>query len=477
MMKKKKQVVVVGNGMASFRFCEKLLEYDARHEYQITVVGEEPLPAYDRVALSSAFESQTGRELVLAEARWYAHYKIDLHLGIRVTAINRAEQQVVTQNGKTIDYDILVLATGARPHIPAIEGTRLNNVFVYRTLDDIEAIRRAAKQAQHAVVIGGGLLGLEAAEACKEQRLATTIIERTPNLMDCQLDAAGGRLLRSKVESLGLNVRTAEAVQRLEGQEAVGAVLLQSGDSIPAEVVVLATGIQPNDELGREAGLAMGAHGGMAISETTQTSDPRIYAIGECASFADVTFGLVAPGYAMAEAAAANLGGINKTFQLTAPASQLKLLDLQVASIGKTHLEPPQVQYIVDQDQRKGVYKKLIIDSGGQHLLGAILMGETSEFDRLRKRIEDGTELPDDPVELLAPIGNPFEPELDLEDDDVVCFCNYVTKKDICRAIDRDHLQSVVDVMGATYAGGLCGSCLDTVIAVTKHHVAQQSGH
>ncbi len=474
-MEKKKHVVVVGNGMTSIRFCEQMLEYDALHEYRLTVLGEEPLPAYDRVALSSCFSGKSTKDLIFAEARWYAHCKIDLRLGTRVTNINRADQSVTTAEGSTISYDRLVLATGARPHIPKIGNTNLNGVFVYRTSADVDSICAAAQQAKRAVVIGGGLLGLEAAEACLELGLETTIIERAAHLMTCQLDAKGGQFLREKVEALNLNVRTGEQVHGIEGRDAVEAVQLKK-ESIPADLVILATGIQPNDELGSEAGLAIGAKGGIAISETVRTSDPNIYAIGECTSFNDSTFGLVAPGYAMAEAAAAHLGGINKTFQPGAPASRLKLLDLQVASIGTPLLAEPDAHCIVNLDTECGVYKKLITDSDARYLLGAILVGETSEFSQLQKALEEKIELPEHPETLLAPIGEPFEPELEMEDDDVVCFCNYVTKADICRAIDRDNLKSTGDVMGTTYAAGVCGSCLDLVDTVTQQHLARHTG-
>ena len=472
----KKRVVVIGNGMTSLRFCEKLLEYDAHHEFQLTIVGDELLPAYDRVALSSVFSGKNERHLIFSEPRWYAYHKIDLHLGTRVESINRSEKSITTSDGKQFFYDHLVIATGARPHIPILEGVALDGVHVYRTSDDVAAIRKAGECATHAVIIGGGLLGLEAAEACKEMGMVATIIERASHLMACQLDAAGGQVLKEKVEALELHVRINEQVIKLEGDHAVRFVCLETGETIEADLVVLATGIQPNDELGRDAGLALGAKGGIAVDETVRTSDPSIYAIGECASFNDTTFGLVAPGYIMAAVAAAHLGGINKTFETAQPASQLKLLDLQVASVGNPLIESPLAQHFVEQDVEKGVYKKLVTDRDGKFLLGAILMGETSEFSRLHKRMEENVELPEDPKEWLAPIGKPFEEEIDMEDDDVVCFCNYVTKGDICNAIDQGNLKTASEVMGVTYAASLCGSCFNLVELVTKQHVSLRDG-
>ncbi len=279
-------------------------------------------------------------------------------------------------------------------------------------------------------------------------------------------------MLRDRIEAMDIAVRVDTRVAGFAGDDSVKAVTLENGESIRADLVIMAAGIVPNDELGLVSGLEMGARGGIAVDETVRSSDPNIYAIGECASFNDINFGLIAPCYAMAEAAAAHLGGINKTFHTAVPASQLKLLDLQVASLGNPLLNSTEARFVEEHDAERGVYKKLVTDLEGKVLLGAILMGETSEFSRLQKMIEERTELPYHPESLLAPIGSPFEPEPDMADDDVVCFCNYVTKGDICKAIDRDNLKNTSDVMGTTYAAGLCGSCLDTVNSVTKHHLS-----
>lgn len=457
--------------MTGFRFCEKLLEYDAFHEYQITVLGEELTPAYDRVSLSRMFAGALESELIFAESRWYDYYKIDLKLGARAISINRDAKTVETANGKVYPYDHLVIATGSRPHIPKIEGTDLKGVHVYRTTDDVYAIREDGHKASAAVVIGGGLLGLEAAEACREMGLETTIIEREKFLMACQLDEAAGRHLLNKVENLGICVRTGGHVKKINGTDAVESVSLGHGKKIAAQLVVIATGIEPNHEIAERAGLKLGSNGGIAINEWVQTSDPSIFAIGECAAYNNILHGLVAPGYAMAEVAAARLGGINKAYEPHKTASRLKLLDLHVSSLGDAHADGRQ---IIDQDPRKGVYKKLLIDPKSFKLLGAVLVGEDSEFERLRKYLETDTPLPVNPKDILAPIGQPLTAELEMDDDDVVCFCNYVTKGDICKAIDEKNLKSTGDVMGATYAAGLCGSCLNLVDAVTKQHLANK---
>jgi nitrite reductase (NADH) large subunit len=471
MSEKKKQVVVVGNGMVGFRFCEKLLESDAFHEYQITVLSEELTPAYDRVNLSKLFAGALESELIFAESRWYDYYKINLKLGAKAVRIDRDAKTVTTAGGNEFSYDHLVFATGSRPHIPSINGTDLDGVHVYRTTDDVYDIRETARKASSAVVIGGGLLGLEAAEACREMGLETTIVEREPFLMACQLDEAAGRHLLAKVDRLGIHSRTGAHIASLKGDGPVEAVELEGGESISAQLVILATGIQPNHELGQETGLNLGAYGGIAVNDRMETSDPSIYAIGECASFNNELYGLVAPGYAMADVAAAQLGGINKTYEPHKTASRLKLLDLHFSSLGNIKAEG---RLLIDQDPRKGVYKKLIFDPKSHKLLGAILVGEDSEFERLRNYLDSDTVLPVNPKDILAPIGKPLTAEVDMDDDDVVCFCNYVTKGDICRAIDRNNLKSTGEVMGTTYAAGLCGSCLSLVDAVTKQHLANK---
>ncbi|MDZ8117606.1 FAD-dependent oxidoreductase [Pontiella agarivorans] len=468
----KKQVVVIGNGMAGYRFCEKLLEYDAHHQYAMTVLGDEPVPAYDRVSLSTLFSGRRQAELYFAEQRWYDYYKIDLNLGSRAVSVDRKAKSVTAEDGTEYSYDKLVIATGSRPIIPAIGNTALGGVHVYRTAADVKAIREEARNAKNAVVIGGGLLGLEIAEACREMGLETTILEREKFLMPEQLDEMAGKLLDMKIEELGIHLKLGAHVQSLKGESDIERVVLDNGDVFDADLVVVTAGITPNDEIGTEAGLERGARGGIAIGKTTQTSDPDIYAIGECAAFKDTLFGLVAPCYAMAETCAAHLGGINKTFALQKPASKLKLLDLQVASIGNIHLpEDGDVDYFYDQDIQNGVYKKLLISKDWKTLYGAILVGEFSEFERLRKYIEKGLEMPDHPRELLAPIGRPIELDIELEDDDLVCFCNHVTKGDICKAIDAHNLKDASGVMATTYAAGLCGGCYDTVVAVTKQYI------
>ncbi|QBG46794.1 NAD(P)/FAD-dependent oxidoreductase [Verrucomicrobia bacterium S94] len=472
MAEDKKQVVVIGNGMAGYRFCEKLLEYDAHHQYTLTVLGDEPVPAYDRISLSTLFSGRRQTELYFAEQRWYDYYKIDLNLGTRAVSIDRKAKTVAAEDGTEYPYDKLVIATGSRPRLPPFGNTALSGVYVYRTVEDVNAIREEARNAKNAVVIGGGLLGLEIAEACRELGLETTILEREEFLMPEQLDKMAGRLLDMKIEELGIHLKLGAHVQTLEGERHVERVVLENGDAFEADLVVVTAGITPNDKVGIEAGLERGAYGGISVCKTTQTSDPDIYAIGECASYKDTLFGLVAPCYAMAEACAAHLGGINKIFTLQKPASKLKLLDLQVASIGNIHLpEDGEVDYFYDQDIQNGVYKKLLISKDWKTLYGAILVGECSEFERLRKYIEKGLEMPDHPRELLAPIGRPIELDIELEDDDLVCFCNHVTKGDICKAIDTHNLTDAAGVMAKTYAAGLCGGCYDTVVAVTKQYI------
>lgn len=471
----KENVIVVGNGMVGLRFCERLLEYDVARKYKVTVLGEEALPAYDRVGLSSCFTEKPLRDLVFSEARWYAHHQIDLRLNTRVALIDRQNQQVVTELGESFTYDRLILATGASPIIPRFSGNNLDHVFVYRTTDDVEAICDAASTSKQALVIGGGLLGLEAAQACRELGLEVDIVEREPYLLSLQVDEVGGMILRKNIEDLGIRVRTGVHVMELCGGAAVESAVLSDGAVLDVQLVVVATGIQPNDQLGRAADLALGTRGGIAVDSRTVTSDSAIYAIGECATFQDDLFGLVAPGYAMADVTAAQLLGINKLFEPGVAAAQLKLLDMEVAGIGRPVALPGEnLEERVVADHARGVHKKILFDPIKQRLIGAVLIGETSEFERIRKWIDTETPLLDDPASLLAPVGQPVAPELDMDDDDIICFCSYVSYGDIRKAIDTYHLKTTADVMGQTYAAGLCGSCYTNLDAVCKHLIQDE---
>jgi nitrite reductase (NADH) large subunit len=309
-----KTLVVVGNGMVAHRLCERLVELDRAARWNVVVFGEEPRPAYDRVHLSAAFAGTRADELQLADAVWYAERSITLHLGDRVVEIDRAARAVTSERGRAVVYDALVLATGSAPFVPPIPGTTLPGVFVYRTIDDVEAIRAWSARAGAAAVIGGGLLGLEAAKAVRDLGLVTHVIEAAPRLMPRQVDARGGDVLRRAVARLGVHVHLGAAPRALLGGAAVEGVAVADADPIRVDMVVISAGIRPRDELARDAGLVVGARGGIVVDPALRTSDPAIFAVGECALANGMVYGLVGPGYAMADALAAHLTGGDATF-------------------------------------------------------------------------------------------------------------------------------------------------------------------
>ena len=308
----RKTVVVIGNGMVGHRFCERMVEYDVDRAYQIVTFCEEPRPAYDRVNLSKYFERREAEHLKLACPTWYADKEITLHIGERATAIDRENRLVISSTGREIDYDAVVLATGSAPFVPTVPGVDKKGVFVYRTIEDLEKIIAYAGKAASAAVIGGGLLGLEAAKAVRELGLETHVVEFAPRLMPRQVDDAGARTLREKIEGMNVRVHLGKSTQEFLGNGKVEGLAFADGGRLEVNMVVISAGIRPRDELARACGLEVGRRGGVVVDDTMRTSDPDIFAIGEVAAHRDMVYGLVAPGYAMAEVAAANLAGSSR---------------------------------------------------------------------------------------------------------------------------------------------------------------------
>ncbi len=331
-------LAVVGNGMVGLRFVEEALAAGLGERFQIVVFGEEPRPAYDRVHLSSHFDDDA-EDLTFADAAWYADQGVELRLGVQVVELDPAGRRITGSDGTVLEYERCVLATGSSPFVPPIPGTDAAGVFVYRTIEDLEAMRAwAIAGCTTAAVVGGGLLGLEAANAMQQLGLATTVVEMAPRLMAVQLDDGAGAALRRKVEALGIEVRTSVGSTAVRTSPDGRAIGLELGDEVApldAELVVFAAGIRPRDQLGRDAGLAIGERGGIVIDDGCATSDPAIYAVGEVACHAGRVHGLVAPGYEMATVAARRIAGDDAAcFSPTEPATKLKLLGIDVAVAG-----------------------------------------------------------------------------------------------------------------------------------------------
>ncbi|WP_394151708.1 nitrite reductase large subunit NirB [Vibrio maritimus] len=456
-------LVVVGNGMVGHHFIAHLISQQGHLNYRITVIGEERYAAYDRVQLSSLFSGNSHDSLMLGDEEWYKKYGVELVLGSRVTDIDKQAKRITLDGEDILGYDHLVLATGSYPFVPPIEGKDRDNVFVYRTLDDLSAIRKACEGAKTGAVIGGGLLGLEAANALKLLGLETHVIEFAPRLMPVQLDDGAGGLLKDKIEDLGLTVHTSTGTDKIcDGETAYHRMVFKDADPLDVDVVVFSAGIRPQDALARTAGLEIGERGGIVINDNCQTSDDAIYAIGECALWQNRIFGLVAPGYAMARAVADQLMGKVATFEGADMSTKLKLLGVDVASIGDAQMQTPGAKEMVLQDTAQGTYKKLIVDETSSKLIGAILVGDTSDYDLLLQAYLNEKVLPEHPAELLFDISSLSG---GASASTMICSCHNVTRGDLVEAIHAG-AHDLATLKDETKAGTGCGGCANMVKSV-----------
>jgi nitrite reductase (NADH) large subunit len=467
------RVVVVGNGLVGHRFVEELRDRDPQRSLSITVIGEEPRLAYDRVHLSSYFEGKTADDLAVASRDRYRELGIETCLGDRVERVDRTLKMVFTGAGFRIPYDVLVLATGSRAFVPPIANHDAQGCFVYRTLDDVYAIESYAKRVDRAVVIGGGLLGLEAAKAVKELGLATTVVEFAPRLMPMQIDATGGRMLRSRIETLGVAVKTDANSTGVvcDGQRRVKALSFADGSQLETDMVVFSAGIRPRDELARAAGLALGARGGIVIDDHCRTDDPNIYAIGECALWSGKLFGLVGPGYTMARVAAAQIRGEEQRFEGADMSTKLKLMGVDVASFGDAFAATAGARRVSVIDDLHSMYKQIVISGDGKQLLGGMLVGDAADYDLLTAIMRDGSPLPASPELLLMPPGDgAAKPKPTLSANATICSCNNVTKEVVCGAI-RAGATDVGALKKCTKVGTGCGGCTQLVTQVLKEEL------
>ena len=456
-----REVVVVGNGMVGHRFVELAAAIPG---VAITVLGEEPRAAYDRVHLSNYFAGASASDLALPAAPSTATVRV----GERVTAIDRESKTVRTDRGRRIGYDTLVLATGSYPFVPPIDGRDLPHCHVYRTIEDLDAIAASGAGAEVGVVVGGGLLGLEAANALTNMALATHVVEFAPGLMGTQLDDGGGTMLRGMIEDLGVAVHTGKNTLRIvPGEAARHRMEFADGDSLETDLVVFSAGIRPRDELARDCGLATGERGGIAIDESCKTSDPDIFAIGECALYDGRIFGLVAPGYEMAKVAASVLAGNgDATFHGADMSTKLKLLGVDVGSIGDAHGRTRGASTYTYIDQRTRVYKRIVVNKTGKKLLGAVLVGDTADYGMLLQTMLNELVLPKHPDTLILPQrdggGMPAGAVSALPESAQICSCHDVSKGAIVAAV-ADGATTLGAVRGCTKASTGCGGCAPLV--------------
>jgi nitrite reductase (NADH) large subunit len=464
------RVIVVGNGMVGYKFCEKLRSRSK--EIQIVVYGEEPRPAYDRVHLSHFFSGSSADDLLMAPAAWYADNDITLYLGELVTEIDRINKTIKTHTQHVDRYDYLVLATGSGAFVPSIEGVERNGVFVYRTIEDLNQIKEYAQTIKSGAVMGGGLLGLEAAKALSDLGLETHVVEFASRLMPRQIDDAGSHILAHKLSALGITIHTGKNTKKIDGNGKLEGLSFADGSQLQVDMLVISAGIRPRDELANAAGLNVHARGGILVDNSLHTSDENIFAIGEAVCHNNMVYGLVAPGYEMAEVVATQIAGeAPKQFTGFDMSTKLKMMGVDVGSFGDAFGETPGSIPIVFQNKRNGVYKRINISADGNLLLGGILIGDASQYNLLHQMVVNKIRLPEEPESLILPSGrtNAGGAGLkDLPDSAQICACENVTKGDIVNQVTNHGVQSIDALKKNTKACTGCGGCSSMVSDILK---------
>jgi len=463
-------IVVIGNGPVGHKFLESLVASGKAADYKVVVFGEEPRPAYDRVHLTDWFKTRDAKDINMVPDGFYQQHGFTLYTGDKVTKIDRLRKTVTSESGRELAYDKIILATGSFPFVPPVPGHDRANTFVYRTIEDLEAITAAAKTGKVGAVIGGGLLGLEAAKALKDLELETHVIEFAPRLMAVQVDDGGGSMLRKKIEDLGVAVHTQKNTQNIsDGDKSIHKMTFADGEVLETDLIVFSAGIRPRDELARNAGLGMGARGGVVINNHCQTSDPDIYAVGEVALWDNKIFGLIAPGNAMAQAALDHLTGTGDSeFAGADMSTKLKLMGVDVASIGDAHGNTPGSRSYTYVNDREEIYKKIVVTPDDKYLLGAVLIGDAAEYGTLLQFMLNKMELPAEPEGLILPQmeGHSTGIGVDaLPDSAQLCSCMNVSKADVVSAVEAG-ATCMADIKDSTQAATGCGGCAALVTQV-----------
>ena len=466
------KIIVVGHGMVGHKFLEELHQL-ASVPTEVTVLCEEPRAAYDRVHLSEFFAGKSADDLSLVEPGFFDRSGFSLRLKTRAAAIDRRAKTVTTADGEVLPYDELVLATGSVPFVPPVNGNDRADCFVYRTIEDLEAMTECGARSRSGVVVGGGLLGLECAKALRDLGLETHVVEFAPRLMAVQVDDDGGRILRGRIEELGVRVHTnRNTLEITDGARARHRMVFADGSHLEADMIVFSAGIRPRDELARQNALAVGARGGVAVDDHCRTSDPHIHAIGECAAWKDQVFGLVAPGYDMARVVARQLTGQKDAiFGGADMSTKLKLMGVDVASIGDAQGRTAGSRSFRYVDEAKQIYKKIVTSGDGKTLLGAVLVGHADEYGTLLQMALNGIALPADPEFLILPSSDgKAKPGLGVDalpDSAQICSCNSVSKGQICAAV-AEGATDIAALKACTKAGATCGGCVPLVTQVMK---------
>ncbi len=478
----KKKVVVIGNGMVGHKFIKYFTALNNSvkgnvskgAELEVLTFSEEPYLAYDRVQLSSYFSGKNLNDLSLTNENKYNELGVKFHLKDKVISIDKKQKKLTTEKGVELEYDKLILATGSTPFVPPIPGGIGEYIHVYRTIDDLDEIKKSSLNSKTGVIIGGGLLGLEAANALTFLDLKTSVVEFAPQLMPVQLDKSGGKLLREKIEALGVNVLIEKNTKEIvAGNNNRFRLNFSDGSHLETDMIVFSAGIRPQDELARFSNIAIGERGGISVDNFCKTSDSDIFAIGECALWQNKTFGLVAPGYQMAKVAAeycyAELSGRGQTeaksFKGADMSTKLKLLGVDVASIGDPHGKT-EGSLSYSYNDASDVYKKIVVSADKKHLIGAVLVGNADDYGSWLQLFLNKIELPAPVEQLLFPAAVSSEASAigvdSLPDSAQICSCNDVSKGEIVSCINKG-TQELGALKTECDAGTGCGGCSQLV--------------
>jgi len=461
-MSTKQTLVVIGNGMVGHNFLESFVASDIRDNYEIVTFCEERRAAYDRVHLTEFFSGKTAEDLSMVSDGFFEANNIKLHLNDKAVEIDTTNKRVVSEKGVAISYDKLVLATGSYAFVPPVTGHDRKNCFVYRTIEDLEAMMEAAKTSKVGAVIGGGLLGLEAAKALQDLKLKTHVVQFSPRLMAAQLDDGGAKMLADKIEALGVSVLTSKNTTSIvDGDECLHKMIFADGTELETDMILYSAGIRPRDEIARKSEIEVGPRGGIVIDDQCKTSADDVYAIGECAVWNGQTFGLVAPGYGMARTVVADLAGKEASFAGADMSTKLKLNGVDVASIGDPHATAEGALVYTYQNGADEIYKRIVVSADKKKLLGAVLVGDASGYGTLLQYCLNGIDLPENPDSLILPARS--DESVGLGPDALpasaqICSCFDVTKGQICDAVESG-CHTMGELKDCTKAATGCGGC------------------
>jgi nitrite reductase (NADH) large subunit len=479
---KKRRLIIVGNGMATCRLLDELVSRAATDRYDITVFGEEPIATYNRILLSRVLGGEAPERIVTKPQSWFEARGVALHTGTTVTSLDTGRKLVATGDGRSLRYDVVVLATGSQPRLPPIpgavdeKGNLRPGVFLYRKMSDCVAMRAFTRAGLSAIVLGGGLLGLEAAKALSDAGLHVSVVHAAETLMNAQLDPMAGQMLTRQIERCGIFVRTGRTIDLVEGEPEDGepedpaalrpihSVTLDDGKTLPADMLVLACGVSPRVDVARASGLPINK--GIIVNDTLATEIPGVYALGECAEHRARTYGVVAPAWDQAAVLADVLTGADPQARYLGSNLyvRLKVAGVDVATMGTTNAELDTDDVVEVVEQRRSTYRKLVLRDG--KLVGAMLVGNTNAAATLVQTFDRGDDMPADPLEALCPQlivgGVPAA-------DRTVCNCNKVTEAGIRQAIDGG-CDSVEALGAATRAGTGCGSCKGELVRLLGRH-------